>query len=50
MRARLFQLLEQTGGMSMPLYPDVGFQGNLRHPDRSPAAEFPPELAPPRKT
>ncbi len=50
MRARLFQLLEQTSGMSMPLYPDVGFQGNLRHPDRSPAAEFPPELAPPRKT
>ena len=49
MRSRLFQLLDQTGGMSIPLYPDSGFQGNLRHPDRSPAAEFPPELAPPRK-
>jgi N-acetylglucosamine-6-sulfatase len=49
MRARLFQLLEETSGMSIPLYPDAGFQGNLRHPDRSPAAEFPPELAPPRK-
>ncbi len=49
MRARLFQVLEETNGMSMPLYPDMGFQGNLRHPDRSPAAAFPPELAPKRK-
>ena len=44
MRSRLFELLQQTGGMSMPLYPDSGFQGNLRHPGRSKAAPFPPEL------
>lgn len=47
MRARLFEVLEQTHGMSIPFYPDSGFQANLRSPERSKAAEFPPELAPP---
>lgn len=41
LNARLFQILEQTGGMSMPLYPDKGAVQRLRHPDRSPAAPFP---------
>jgi N-acetylglucosamine-6-sulfatase len=44
MRARLFQILEQTDGMSMPLWPDRGSQQNLRHPERSKAADFPPQL------
>ncbi len=47
MRARLFELLQQTGGMTIPLYPDVGFRADLRHPGRSKAANFPPELTPP---
>jgi N-acetylglucosamine-6-sulfatase len=49
MRARMFALLQRTGGMSMPLYPDSGFTANLRHPDRSKAADFPPELMPARR-
>lgn len=44
MRNRLFEILEQTGGMSMPLYPDRGGSQNRRSPNRSKAAEFPPEL------
>lgn len=49
MRARLFEILEKTGGMRMPLYPDRGRQDNLRDPDASPAADFPAELySPPR--
>jgi hypothetical protein len=31
----------------MPLWPDAGRQDNLRHPGRSKAADFPPELQPP---
>jgi len=46
MRKRLFQVLEETGGTKMPLMPDVGQQFNLRHPGRSRAAEFPPQLMP----
>ena len=41
MNARLFEVLESTGGMSMPLYPDRGGQSRLRHPGRSKAADFP---------
>ncbi len=50
MRTRLFQILEETGGMSMPLYPDRGGSQNRRSPSRSKAAEFPAELErlPPR--
>lgn len=44
MRTRLFQILEETGGMSMPLYPDRGGSSNRRSPRRSKAAEFPEEL------
>ena len=44
MRARLFELLEKTGGMQMPLYPDRGGSANRRDPSRSHAADFPPEL------
>ena len=41
MRTRLFEVLEQTGGMQMPIYPDCGGSSNLRHSSRSKAAEFP---------
>jgi N-acetylglucosamine-6-sulfatase len=44
MNERLFQTLERTDGMSMPLYPDRGGSQNKRHPGRSEAAEFPEEL------
>lgn len=44
MRTRLFELLEQTNGMSIPLQPDRGQQQSLRNPDRGKAAEFPPQL------
>lgn len=44
MNQRLFEVLEQTGGMQMPLYPDRGGQQNLRRKTGSRAAEFPPEL------
>ena len=50
MRTRLFDLLRETGGMSMPLWPDSGRQDNLRNPGRSHAADFPPELMPPPRT
>lgn len=46
LRARLWKLLEETGGMYIPLQPDRGGQLNLRHPDRSKAAEFPEALKP----
>jgi N-acetylglucosamine-6-sulfatase len=41
MNRRVFETLEQTGGMSMPLYPDIGAASEQRHPERSKAAEFP---------
>ncbi len=44
MRARLWELLRQTGGLSMPLWPDAGRQDDLRNPAKSHAADFPPEL------
>lgn len=44
MRTRLFEILEKTGGLNMPLYPDRGGSANRRHPGRSKAAEFPPGL------
>ena len=50
MRNRLFAILESTNGMQMPLYPDRGGQSNHRDPNKSHAADFPPELyAPPRR-
>jgi N-acetylglucosamine-6-sulfatase len=41
MNAKLFEILEKTDGMNMPLYPDRGGVNQLRHPGRSKAAEFP---------
>jgi N-acetylglucosamine-6-sulfatase len=41
MSGQLFDVLEQTGGMNIPLYRDRGGVNGQRHPDRSKAAEFP---------
>ena len=52
MNRRLFEILRDTGGLQIPLYPDSGGQQNLRHPDKPGAAEFPPALrrnVPPRR-
>jgi N-acetylglucosamine-6-sulfatase len=50
MRKRLFEVLEKTDGMKMPLYPDRGGQQNHRNPKGSHASDFPPEIyAPPKK-
>lgn len=44
MRGKLFDILEQTGGMNIPLQRDRGAQQNLRSPERSKGAEFPNEI------
>ncbi|MCC6291423.1 MAG: sulfatase [Bryobacterales bacterium] len=44
MRNRLFEILEETGGMQMPIWPDRGSSQNLRNPKGSHAADFPEEL------
>lgn len=44
MNARLFEILDKTGGMSIPLYPDRGGSMQLRHPERSKAADFPEDF------
>jgi N-acetylglucosamine-6-sulfatase len=44
MNARLFVLLKETGGLSMPLYPDVGSSQNLRDEGGPAAVDFPPVL------
>jgi N-acetylglucosamine-6-sulfatase len=44
MRKRLFDILEETDGMNIPMQRDGGGQGNKRHPTRGGAAPFPPEL------
>jgi N-acetylglucosamine-6-sulfatase len=44
MNRRLFDIIESTGGMSMPLSRDAGDVQRLRRSDRAKAAEFPPEL------
>lgn len=41
MNARLFRVLEETGGMSIPLQPDRGGQQHLRRDDGSHAFDFP---------
>lgn len=43
MRERLFDILEQTNGMNIPLQRDRGNQSNRRHPGKS-AADFPQDL------
>lgn len=52
MNKRLFEILSQTGGMQIPLYPDRGGQSNLRNPGKPGNAAFPPQLIrkpPPRR-
>lgn len=44
MNRKLFDLLEATGGLYLPLYRDRGGQNNLRHADRSKAAPFPDRM------
>ncbi|MCX6608037.1 MAG: sulfatase [Acidobacteria bacterium] len=41
MNQRLFEILESTDGMNMPLYRDKGGQSNLRNPKGPQAAPFP---------
>ena len=44
MRERLFDVLEQTGGMNMPLQRDRGGVSNKRNPGKGKVAEFPKEF------
>jgi len=44
MNKQLFDILEKTGGMYIPLYPDSGRQHNFRYEHGSPAASFPSYL------
>jgi arylsulfatase A-like enzyme len=44
MRARLFEELERTGGLSLPLRPDRGATQNLRDEAGEPGADFPRAL------
>ena len=44
MNEKLFATLQETDGMTMPLYPDRGGVHRKRHPGRTKAAEFPPEF------
>lgn len=48
MRAELFEMLEKTGGMQIPLFRDQGFRADLRNPDGSHATDFPEKLYAPR--
>lgn len=41
---QLFQILKDTGGMSIPIAQDAGEVNRLRRPDKAKAAEFPPQL------
>lgn len=42
LKKMLFAELERTDGLYIPLYPDRGGSQNLRNPDGSEAADFPP--------
>ena len=44
LRQRLFDTLERTGGMNIPLQRDRGAQQNLRNSDKRKGSDFPPEL------
>ena len=44
MRNRLFAVLQETGGMQMPLWPDRGQSMNLRNPRGPTGAEYPEEM------
>jgi len=41
MKAKLFTMLTETGGMRVPFLPDKGRQFYYRHPDRATQGEFP---------
>ena len=43
MNKQLFDTLETTGGMYIPLYPDRGGSNRLRRKGGAPAADFPPQ-------
>ena len=49
MNRQLFDIMQDTGAMSIPLYRDVGPQSNHRNPAGSKPAVFPPELVQPGK-
>jgi N-acetylglucosamine-6-sulfatase len=44
MNQQMFDIMESTGAMYIPLYRDSGGQNNKRTPTGSKPAEFPPEL------
>jgi N-acetylglucosamine-6-sulfatase len=44
MNKQLFDILQNTGGMYIPLFRDAGTQQNLRNKDKSKAAEFPASM------
>ncbi len=44
MREHMFDLLEETGGMNIPLQRDRGSQQNLRSPEKKRGTDFPDEL------
>ena len=44
MRQELFDRLQQTGGMSIPMRPDRGRSMNLRRASGSKPADFPPQM------
>lgn len=44
MNTKLFDILERTDGMSMPLYRDKGGVSDKRHPGRSKRADFPDDF------
>ncbi len=48
MRRQLFDVLEQTNGMSIPMRPDRGNAMNLRKATGSPPANFPPQMMRPK--
>ena len=47
MREHLFDVLERTNGMNIPLQRDRGGQNGLRSPDKGKAADFPEEFKKP---
>jgi hypothetical protein len=42
---QLFELLDATGGMIIPLLPDCGGVQNKRRPEGSNLGDFPPEFS-----
>jgi hypothetical protein len=47
MNRRLFEILEETGGMAIPLKPDTPWSMRLRRPDIAAPAAFPEPLIAP---